>query len=233
MGFEEQYNNIHNESAGPVDKAGTSNRKKRSSHSGYGGSAGISTSSGEALFSQGFEINKTDGARLTAGENCVFDEGAVLLLKKPKPALTIGDFVTVGCGTIVSVKFNCAIGFYALIGPNVQIQDSNHSMKRGNLIKYQRATIKPITIGNDVWIGAGVKMLAGVTIVDGAVIGANAVVTKDVPDFAITGFAALRPTRWMISVCGKNMPARARASVSSTRSCTSRISGRASTRTAG
>lgn len=145
----------------------------------------ISTASGGCSFRKGFEINKTDGARLSAGENCVFDEGAVLLLTKPNPSLSIGDYVTVGRGTIISVKTTCTIGSYVLIGPNVQIQDSNHSMKRENLIKYQRASIEPITIGNDVWIGAGAKVLAGVTIGDGAVIGANAVVTKDIPDFAI------------------------------------------------
>lgn len=186
MGFEGKYSNIHNENAGLVDKAGTSNRKKkRFSFRSWWFSRYFDSLGGGCSFRRGFEVNKTDGARLTAGENCVFDEGAVLLLTKPNPALSIGDFVTVGRGTIISVKSTCTIGSYVLIGPNVQIQDSNHSMKRDNLIKYQRATIEPITIGNDVWIGAGAKVLAGVTIGDGAVIGANAVVTKDVPDFAI------------------------------------------------
>lgn len=186
MGFEEKYNNIHNENAGLVDKAGTSNRKKRRfSLRAWRFGRYFDSIGGGCSFRRGFEVNKTDGARLTAGENCVFDEGAVLLLTKPKPSLSIGDYVTVGRGTIISIKSSCVIGSYTLIGPNVQIQDSNHSMKRNNLIKYQRASIEPITIGNDVWIGAGAKVLAGVTIGDGAVIGANAVVTRDIPDFAI------------------------------------------------
>lgn len=140
---------------------------------------------GGCTFRKGFEISKTDGAKLVVGSNCVFDRGAVLLLTKPNPSLSIGDYVTVGRGSIISVKGACTIGSYVLIGPNVQIQDSNHSTNRENLIKFQRATVKPITIGNDVWIGAGAKILAGVTIGDGAVIGANAVVTKDIPEFAI------------------------------------------------
>lgn len=139
---------------------------------------------GGCSFRRGFEIDKTDGANLTAGKNRVFDEGAVLLLTKPKPSLVIG-FVIVGRGTIISIKSSCTIGSYTLIGPNAQIQDSNHSMKRSNLIKFQRANIEPITIGNDVWIGAGAKVLAGVAIDVGAVIGANAVVTRDILDFAI------------------------------------------------
>lgn len=185
MGFEEKYNNIHNENAGLVDKAGTSNRKKRKFSLRAWRFRRYFDSIGGCSFRRGFEINKTDGARLTAGENCVFDEGAVLLLTKPKPFLAIGDNVTVGRRTIISIKSSCTIGSYTLIGPNAQIQDSNHSMKRNNLIKYQRASIELITIGNDVWIGAGAKVLAGVPIGDGAVIGANAVVTRDIPDFAI------------------------------------------------
>jgi len=39
---------------------------------------------------------------------------------------------------------------------------------------------KPVSIGNDVWVGGGAKILSGVSIGDGAIIGANAVVTKDV-----------------------------------------------------
>ena len=46
---------------------------------------------------------------------------------------------------------------------------------------------KPVTIGNDVWIGRRVIILPGVTISDGCVIGAGAVVTKDMPAYSIVG----------------------------------------------
>lgn len=46
---------------------------------------------------------------------------------------------------------------------------------------------EPVRIGNDVWIGASAVVMAGVTVGDGAVIAANAVVTKDVPAYAIVG----------------------------------------------
>ena len=42
-----------------------------------------------------------------------------------------------------------------------------------------------VKIGNDVWIGIGATILSGVNIGDGAVIGASAVITKDIPDYAI------------------------------------------------
>lgn len=117
----------------------------------------------------------------------MIDENAVLLLTKPTPCLEIGDFVTIGRGAIISIKDTLSIGDYSLIGPYVQITDNNHTTKRANLIKYQRSTIKPIVIGQDCWIGSGARILAGVTIGNGAVVGANAVVTKDVPPFAIVG----------------------------------------------
>ncbi len=50
-----------------------------------------------------------------------------------------------------------------------------------------------ITIGNDVWIGHGVTILSGLTIGDGAAIAARAVVTKDVPAFAVAGGVPARP----------------------------------------
>ncbi len=48
-------------------------------------------------------------------------------------------------------------------------------------------TEKPVVIKNDVWIGANVVVLRGVTVGNGAVLAAGAIVNKDVPDFAIVG----------------------------------------------
>lgn len=52
-----------------------------------------------------------------------------------------------------------------------------------------------IVIGNDVWIGYGAVVMAGVTIGDGAIIGARAVVTKDVPPYTIVGGVPAKPIR--------------------------------------
>ena len=52
-----------------------------------------------------------------------------------------------------------------------------------------------IVIGNDVWIGYEAVILAGVTIGDGAVIGARAVVTKDIPPYTIVGGVPAKPIR--------------------------------------
>lgn len=52
-----------------------------------------------------------------------------------------------------------------------------------------------ITIGNDVWIGYGAIILSGVTIGDGAIVGAHSLVTKDIPPYTIAGGVPARPIR--------------------------------------
>src|SRR5690606_10031801 len=59
----------------------------------------------------------------------------------------------------------------------------------------ERRRGKPVAIGNDVWIGHGAVVMPGVSIGDGAVVGANAVVTKDVPPYHIVAGAPARVLR--------------------------------------
>lgn len=79
------------------------------------------------------------------------------------------------------------IGSNVLMGAYVQVIDHNHGIAKDLIIREQRALIEHVIIEDDVWIGAGVKILSGVTVGRGAVIGANAVVTSDVPPYAVVG----------------------------------------------
>ena len=72
------------------------------------------------------------------------------------------------------------IGAHSLLGPRIGIYAVNHALNP--LERLQGDCMgKPITIGNNVWIGGDTKILAGVTIGDNTVIGAGSVVTKDIP----------------------------------------------------
>lgn len=72
------------------------------------------------------------------------------------------------------------IGEDVQIGPNVQLLTPTHPLDpEPRRAKWEAA--KPITIGNNVWLGGGVIVLPGVTIGDNTVVGGGAVVTKDLP----------------------------------------------------
>lgn len=93
-----------------------------------------------------------------------------------------------------------SIGKFCSIADNVQIfSGGNHRpdwvttypfnkiISEFNIIEGHPATKGPVIIGNDVWLGSACKIMSGVTIGDGAVVAANALVTKDVPAYAIVG----------------------------------------------
>lgn len=72
------------------------------------------------------------------------------------------------------------VGDYTMIGPNVVLATANHPILpklRQEAYQYNR----PVRIGRNCWLGAGVIVVPGVTIGDNAVIGAGSVVTKDIP----------------------------------------------------
>ena len=72
------------------------------------------------------------------------------------------------------------IGADVQIGPNVQLLTATHPVEaEPRRAKWEAA--KPITIGDNVWLGGGVIVLAGVSIGDNTVVGAGAVVTRDLP----------------------------------------------------
>jgi acetyltransferase-like isoleucine patch superfamily enzyme len=91
--------------------------------------------------------------------------------------ITIGDNCRVGHYTTLSAVDSITIGSGTLIAENCAIHDANHDTE-GDLLN---AVVAPIRIGREAWIASGCAVLAGVEIGDRAVIGANAVVTRNIP----------------------------------------------------
>lgn len=84
------------------------------------------------------------------------------------------------------------VGDRLLCGPGTMLFASNYDLSTGRLRDRDTKAGK-IVIGDDVWLGAGVIVTAGVSIGDGAIIAAGAVVTKDVPAGTIVGGIPARP----------------------------------------
>lgn len=97
---------------------------------------------------------------------------------------------------------NATIGRYCSIAPNVYIGPGHHAVDfvttsqriAGDVIAHD-LTEKRTIVGNDVWIGVNAVILQGVIVGDGAVIGANSVVTKDVDDYSIVAGIPARELR--------------------------------------
>ena len=98
--------------------------------------------------------------------------------------ITVGKNVFINSGCCFQDQGGIEIGDNVLIGQQVVIATLNHDL---NPKKRASMTAAPVKIGNDVWIGAHATVLAGVTIGDGAVVAAGAVVTKDVPENTVVG----------------------------------------------
>ena len=94
-----------------------------------------------------------------------------------------------GIGERALISNEVSIGNDVMMGPDVIIYTCNHEFKNVEEPMYKQGfqKIKPVTIGNDVWIGARVIILPGVKVGNGVVIGAGSIVTKDIEDYSIVG----------------------------------------------
>ncbi len=101
------------------------------------------------------------------------------------PVIEIGDSVFIGNKCTLSAARRVRIGAGTLIGPGVRIHDNDgHPLDPGRRARKERITADeaaPVTIGTNVWIGAGAVVLKGVNIGDDSVVGAGSVVTANVP----------------------------------------------------
>lgn len=120
-------------------------------------------------------------------QNVVVKEGAKICACNTSATINIGENTTVGYHSFMFASEKIEIGDNCLIAPFVYIVDSDHQIQKDKLINRQPNSTAPIKIGNDVWIATGAKILKGVTIGDGAVIAAGAVVTENVAPYAIVG----------------------------------------------
>lgn len=100
----------------------------------------------------------------------------------------VGNNVYVGPRAIISASQGIHLGNGVTIGPELMVMGGDHNFQQvGSQIWQTKTggTNKKITIEDDVWIGARVTILKGVNILEGAVVGAGSVVTKDLCPYCI------------------------------------------------
>ena len=95
--------------------------------------------------------------------------------------ITVGDYFYSNHNLIITDGAKVTFGDHVFIAPNCCFTTAEHAIDP-EMRKAGIEVAKPITVGNNVWIGAGSTILAGVTIGSGSVIGAGSVVKKSIPE---------------------------------------------------
>ncbi len=124
-------------------------------------------------------------AGMAVGQECVTD-----------PVVSIGDRCLIGRGSGIVGHLSIEIGDDVWTGHHVYITDQNHSNADRDLpISRQYAPELPVRIGSGSWLGHGTVVLPGATVGRNVVIGANSVVTGQIPDHAVAVGAPARVIR--------------------------------------
>lgn len=134
---------------------------------------------------------------LTTGRFCRFD------LEGRKQTLYIGKNCEIGDMTHIVAHQKVEIGDNVLIASKCFISDTSHGVYKGDNQDNPKVppsnrmlASKPVKIGNNVWIGENVVILAGSEIGDGCIIGANSIINKKIPDNVIVVGCGVIKKRW-------------------------------------
>ncbi|MDD5729657.1 MAG: acyltransferase [Candidatus Omnitrophica bacterium] len=100
--------------------------------------------------------------------------------------ITLGNEVVIAENCVLGGQGGLTIGNFVMIGNNSTIITANHGFSLPDIpMLRQPLAAAPVTINDDVWLGANVVVLPGVTIGQGAIVGAGAIVTKDIEPYSI------------------------------------------------
>ncbi|WP_338110670.1 acyltransferase [Roseivirga pacifica] len=100
--------------------------------------------------------------------------------------MSIGDNSNIGPYSYIGCSGKITIGNNVMMGPRVSMFAENHNYSDTSIpMKEQGVSLSEIVVNNDCWIASNATILAGVTIGEGSIIAAGAVVTKDIPPYSI------------------------------------------------
>lgn len=133
--------------------------------------------------------------------------------RSAESGIVLEDGVAINFAAYIDGSGGVVIKRGTIIGPNLILVSSAHRIASGISIQQSGKSYGKVTIGENAWIGGNVCILAGVSIGNAAVVGAGAVVTKDVPDRTVVVGNPARPIHSRKSVAAvKTAAARASAS---------------------
>ena len=132
---------------------------------------------------------------LVTGERVQFEHQVYIKITSDAARVKLGDEVFIGYGAELDISDSLSLGNHVLIAPGCFITDHHHRRGAHERIAAQGCESAPVTIEDDVWLGANAVVLPGVRIGRGAIVGAGAVVTDDVPAMTIVAGVPARKIR--------------------------------------
>jgi acyl-CoA synthetase (AMP-forming)/AMP-acid ligase II/acetyltransferase-like isoleucine patch superfamily enzyme/acyl carrier protein len=142
----------------------------------------------------GAHLKNREAGRIVLHDNVKLDTTARLVAANDA-LIEIGERCTLGPGTIVNAGRDVLIGRGTLTAPYCVLNASDHGIARATPIIDQPFEHAAITIGEDVWLGAGVLVAKGSRIGAGAVVSAGAIVSGEVPPYVVAQGRPARPIK--------------------------------------
>jgi acetyltransferase-like isoleucine patch superfamily enzyme len=146
----------------------------------------------QGLSKQGIEI----GEHVTIGRFAMIRPSGYYG-RESGEGLKVGSYSNIGPYCYIGCSGKIEIGEHVLMSPRVSMFAENHVFDRTDVPMRDQGVIRQeIIVENDCWLASGSIILAGVRIGKGAIVAAGAVVTKDVPSYAVVGGSPARILRW-------------------------------------
>lgn len=142
---------------------------------------------GKVYLASGVRLQATDGGVIVLGNGVHLSRGVTVIAQGG--VVELGADVFIGEWSTITAKKQIRVGADTQVAERVTIRDQDHVI-HGDVslpIKEAGFVASPVTVGRDVWIGAGAVIVKGVGIDDGAVVGANAVVVNQVRSRTVVG----------------------------------------------
>jgi acetyltransferase-like isoleucine patch superfamily enzyme len=145
---------------------------------------------------QGNVLEALDDGRLSIGRHTLLEPGCWITVAD-EGRVTIGEGTFLNLGTMIAAQQEVAIGSHVMFANHCFVSDSSHRYDdRSMPVTWQGFTSKgPTRIGDNCWFGVGCVVTTGVTIGERCVIGANSVVTRDLPPGVIAAGAPAKVIR--------------------------------------
>ncbi len=145
---------------------------------------------------EGEVLEALDEGRLRIGEGTLFEPGCWITMA-PEAEVVIGEGCFLNRNTMVAAQGRVTIGDHVMFANGCFVGDAEHRFDDPELpVTWQGFTSKgPVAIGDNVWFGVNCVVTSGVSVGERCVVGANSVVTRDLPARQICAGAPAKPIR--------------------------------------